>query len=137
MSNGRKQYTVGQGKPPEHTRFPKGQSGNPKGRPKGRLDFDTEIEEVLSANVTVKENGKPRKVSARKAILMRLRELGLNGNPRAIDRVLVLAAQLAMAREAKHAERALSANDEAILDRFTQSLTQKPDTRLEGDENDE
>ena len=28
-------YTVGYGKPPKHTRFPKGRSGNPKGRPKG------------------------------------------------------------------------------------------------------
>lgn len=28
-------YDVGYGKPPEHTRFKPGQSGNPKGRPKG------------------------------------------------------------------------------------------------------
>jgi uncharacterized protein DUF5681 len=31
----RSEYTVGYGKPPEHSRFRKGQSGNPKGRPKG------------------------------------------------------------------------------------------------------
>ena len=32
----RKYYTVGHGKPPEATRFKQGQSGNPKGRPKGK-----------------------------------------------------------------------------------------------------
>jgi hypothetical protein len=30
-------YAVGHKKPPLHTRFPPGQSGNPKGRPKGRF----------------------------------------------------------------------------------------------------
>jgi Family of unknown function (DUF5681) len=37
MSNrkpSRKEYAIGYGKPPVHTRFAKGQSGNPKGRPK-------------------------------------------------------------------------------------------------------
>ena len=28
-------YTVGYGRPPEHSRFRKGQSGNPRGRPRG------------------------------------------------------------------------------------------------------
>jgi len=28
-------YEIGRGKPPMHTRFKPGQSGNPKGRPKG------------------------------------------------------------------------------------------------------
>ena len=32
----RKSYAVGHGKPPESTRFKPGQSGNPKGRPKGK-----------------------------------------------------------------------------------------------------
>jgi hypothetical protein len=32
-------YDVGYGKPPPHTRFQKGQSGNPKGRSKGTKNF--------------------------------------------------------------------------------------------------
>ena len=40
-------YTVGYGKPPRHTRFPKGQSGNPKGRTKGSLNVATILPRML------------------------------------------------------------------------------------------
>ena len=135
MSGDNKDYTVGRGKPPLHSRFRKGQSGNPKGRPKGKRDFNKEIEEVLSANVTVMENGRSRKVSSRMATLMRLREKALKGDARAMDHYLELATQHAMAREAMRAERVLSATDDAILERFAQSLMPQPDPPSGGDGN--
>jgi hypothetical protein len=50
-------YEVGYGKPPRHTRFAKGQSGNPRGRPRGAKNFNTLLEEALDEPVTVTENG--------------------------------------------------------------------------------
>jgi hypothetical protein len=41
----------GYGKPPLHTRFKPGQSGNPRGRPKGSLNFTTDLKTVLLAPV--------------------------------------------------------------------------------------
>lgn len=113
---------AGYGKPPEESRFRKGQSGNPKGRPKGSRNFRTDLEEVLSAKVSVNEQGKPRKVSAQLAMLMRLREKALKGDARALDRLVALALEQSAEKEARDAERSLSGSEEEILSRFEQHL---------------
>jgi len=66
-------YEVGYGRPPRHTRFAKGKSGNPpRGRPCGAKNFTTLLEEALNEPVTVTENGGRRKVSKRQAIVTQL-----------------------------------------------------------------
>jgi hypothetical protein len=54
----KRDYEVGHGKPPRHTRFKKGQSGNPRGRPKGSKNLPTLLTEALNEPVVVAENGK-------------------------------------------------------------------------------
>src|SRR5215471_17959231 len=65
-------YEIGYGKPPRHTRFAKGQSGNPRGRPPGAKNFTTLLDEALNERVLVAENGGRRKVSKRQAIVTQL-----------------------------------------------------------------
>jgi len=122
MSDDRDDYDVGYGKPPKHTRFKKGQSGNPKGRPKGSRNFATDLDEVLSATMTVNENGSPKKVSSQLAALMRLREKALKGDPRALDRLLGLAADRSAEKEAQSTERSLSADETEILERHAEMV---------------
>jgi hypothetical protein len=109
---------VGYGKPPKHTRFRKGQSGNPKGRPKGMRNFTKDLEDVLKSKVRISEDGCSKAVSSQMAALMRLREKALNGDGRALDRMLALAAEHSAEKEARSAERQLSASEEDILNRY-------------------
>ena len=72
-------YEVGFGKPPERTRFKKGRSGNPKGRPRKKPDLYSELTKVLRENVTVTIDGQPEKVTVQQALLLRLRDQALRG----------------------------------------------------------
>lgn len=90
-----KNYDVGYRKPPIHSRFKKGQSGNPKGRPKGKVkieDVDAALDQVLSALISVNENGQPRKISKLKALLTQTVNKGIKGHHASTSLVL---AQLA------------------------------------------
>jgi Family of unknown function (DUF5681) len=58
-------YAVGYKKPPLHTRFRKGQSGNPRGRPRGSKNFSTLLADALNEPVVVTEDGRRRKISKR------------------------------------------------------------------------
>jgi hypothetical protein len=73
-------YKVGYSKPPKHTRFKPGQSGNPKGRKPGRKNVMTLLEETLFDTVKVRENGKVRRVPAIQACLLNLRNLAIKGD---------------------------------------------------------
>lgn len=83
-------YEVGFGKPPKETQFKKGQSGNPKGRPKNRMNLGTALEAVFSMKVTITENGKTRKVPYAEAFVRQLAVKGLHGSTR--DQLSILKA---------------------------------------------
>ena len=54
---------VGYGRPPEATKFKPGSSGNPSGRPKGSKNLATLVLKHLQSMVTVRENGRERRMS--------------------------------------------------------------------------
>ena len=62
-------YEVGYRKPPQHTRFKPGQSGNPRGRPKAEKSLGAALNDALEAKVKLRGNGKERGVSSLEASL--------------------------------------------------------------------
>ena len=108
------QYEVGYGKPPQHTRFRPGASGNPKGRPKGVNNLATDIKNALASKITVRSGGKGRVVSTQEAGIMVLKEKALKGDQRALDTLLNLAGKYN--NELMHdVGSEVSADDEEIL----------------------
>jgi hypothetical protein len=79
---------VGYGNPPKHTRFAKGKSGNPKGRPKGSRNFATVIQAELKRRVAITEDGKRKKISKREAVVKQLVNKAASGDHRAIPTLL-------------------------------------------------
>jgi Family of unknown function (DUF5681) len=92
-------YLVGKGRPPLSTRWKPGQSGNPKGRPKGVKNMTTLFHEALSKSIEITENGKPRKASVREAIVLRITNLALKGDPKAISLIFSKEPEIAAALE--------------------------------------
>lgn len=70
---------VGYRQPPAATRFPKGKSGNPRGRPRGSRS-EAPYEAVLGQLVTVRGNGVERRLTAAEAFLLHIAKRGLEGD---------------------------------------------------------
>ena len=82
------EQTVGRGKPPKHTQFRKGTTGNPKGRPKGSKNLSTYIMEAARDHVTATVGGKTRKISKIQATTMQLATKAASGNQVAMSKFL-------------------------------------------------
>jgi hypothetical protein len=62
---------TGYGNPPRAHQFKSGQSGNPKGRPKGSKNESTILKEVLSEKISLRQsNGRVRKYLCWKAFIV-------------------------------------------------------------------
>ena len=87
-------YAVSCGKPPLHTRFQKGKSGNPKGRPRGKKNISTLLSTALNASIVVVANGRRRKVTKREAIVTQLVNKSAAADLKATQMVLTMLREL-------------------------------------------
>jgi hypothetical protein len=124
-NNTDKTDTVGYGRPPEHSRFRPGQSGNPAGRPKGVRNLATDVRRTLKVPVKVNEGGRSRKISTQAGMLMLLREQALKGNVRALDRLIELAHRFNN-EPAADMMQGIPADDQAILAAYAAEITTSP-----------
>ena len=81
---------VGPGKPPRHTRFKPGQSGNPNGRPKGSKNFATILQQQLTKKITITVDGKPRRMTVQEVIARRLATDSMKGTTKAMELLIKL-----------------------------------------------
>jgi hypothetical protein len=88
------EYDVGYRRPPKATRFKPGQSGNPKGRPKGNANLATDLAAELNEQITVREGGQARRLTKQRALIKSLTARALQGDVRATTALLALYARV-------------------------------------------
>ncbi len=113
-----KDYKVGYGKPPEHTRFKPGQSGNAKGRPKGIRNLATDLEEELSERILVNEGGRQLETTKQRAMIKALLAKALKGDTRAAAALIQLKLGLEQTKTGHDNSVPLDEEDREILESF-------------------
>lgn len=84
-------YDIGYKKPPRHTRWRKGQSGNKRGRPKKKLgisDIERAFDEALGELLAVNDNGTVRKIKKLKALAIQTVNKALKGHHQSANLVM-------------------------------------------------
>jgi hypothetical protein len=78
-------------RPPEATRFKKGISGNPRGRPKGSLNVASAFMKALREKVMITVHGQRKTITKLEAALKQLANKGASGDLRALTQLIALA----------------------------------------------
>ena len=91
QSGDKQNSAVGYGRPPVNRQFKPGQSGNPRGRPKGSKNFGTMIAKVLSSPLQVREKGKTRTLTKQEGMIEVMTNKALAGDPKAFLTIVQLA----------------------------------------------
>lgn len=107
---------TGYGKPPKHSQFKPGQSGNPKGRPKGARGVRTDLAAELSAVWTTTINGHAIKGTKQRLMFRTLTARAASGEVKAAAILLPLILQVLGFEDRGGDRERLSPQDQALLD---------------------
>lgn len=120
----RQDYQVGYGKPPEHTRFKKGHSGNRAGRPKRRRDLNTIISEVLQEPVQLRHGERISTVPYLEALFRKLCNSALQGDSKATANLFALLRQRELGTEGyePEGEQKLSVDDHDLIRNYLERV---------------
>ena len=130
-----KNSTGGYKNAPHHSTFKMGQSGNPKGRPKGSKGVKTLLAHELKQSITVQQDGKRKRIPRSEALVKGLVNDALLGRDRPRETVLRYTDAIEQDSHAQ-ALKELAADDQAILDRYFQRRLARMKSEEESNESD-
>jgi hypothetical protein len=118
-------YEVGYGKPPLHTRFKQGRSGNPRGRSRDEKNLSTLLNEALNEPVVVTENSGLKRISKRQAAFKQLVNEAAKGNWRALKLLVDILQDIERRAEPQTQESSFSLADEKVIAQWKARLQGK------------
>lgn len=130
---------VGYRKPPKDSQFKKGESGNPKGRPKGTNNFKTDLTEELKERILVREGDRSIKISKQRAVIKSLVAKTLKGDQRAANTLLTAMFRLLdLDGAGSDADRPITADENEVLAVLQQRTARrmKAENKRDDDEDD-
>lgn len=122
---------VGYRRPPKHTQFQKGRSGNPKGRPKYVRNFKTVLRGELAELIVVRENGRERKLTKLEALVKSLVAAAIRGDMRATNAIVAFSTKMLGGDDDSKNPTTSDADDQDIVDAFVKRELKR--TRLKSD----
>jgi hypothetical protein len=119
-------HEVGYARPPKHSQFKPGKSGNPQGRPKGTKNLKTDLAEELSEKIVVHEGGNSRQISKQRAVVKSLVARTLKGDGPAARSLLPMMMRLLDTGEGTQPEETeeLHADELEILEAYKERILQ-------------
>ncbi len=109
-------YEVGYKKPPPRSRFRKGRSGNPKGRPKATKNLKTDLMEELRERILLREGTTQKRVSKQRALVKSLTAKAIKGDTRAASAILGMIYRLLEGETSAQDDAPLTAEERAVLE---------------------
>ncbi len=127
---------IGYKKPPKKNQFKPGQSGNPKGRPKGLKNLSTDLKEELEQKIVVTEGGRTLELTKQRAMLKTLMAKALKGDARSTSVLIQLTLGLEQLESGGQGQDMLPEDDLAILETFKKRLIETNTEKLNSEEKD-
>jgi hypothetical protein len=118
--DGQTSYAIGYRRPPLHSRFAPGTSGNPRGKPKGHLSLETVLKQELNRIITIREGGRSRRLKKGAAWVVRTVNGALNNDPKANATLLALLRTFVLGQAQEVAESFITSDDQALLADYLQ-----------------
>ncbi len=127
-------YDIGYRKPPRQSQFRRGESGNPRGRPKGTKNLKTDLMEELSEMISVREGDRSQNVSKQRAVLKTLTARALQGDARSAALLISMMMRLLETGEgAPDVDDGLNDDEVSILNDFEDRARRPRDAQPDED----